>query len=237
MKRDRTDRTRARILAAAERVFAAAGFGGARMAEIAVACGLPKANLHYHFKTKEGLYRAVLDDILGMWLAATDQILPDSDPSAALASYIRRKMVYSWTRPHASKVFANEILHGAPQLGSFLGTELRMLVEAKSGVIEGWIARGLMAQVEPRHLFFLLWAMTQTYADFEVQIRAVLGRRGLGARDYQTGTELIERLVLLGCGLPLVSPEPGQPPGQTPPTGPDRPDSTTLRRASVRSRR
>ena len=236
MTRDRSDRTRARILAAAERVFATAGYAGARMAGIAAASGLPKANLHYHFKTKEGLYRAVLDDILGMWLAATDQILPDSDPSAALAGYIRRKMVYSRTRPDASKVFANEILHGAPQIGGFLGAELRALVAAKSAVIEGWIARGLMAPVEPRHLFFVLWAMTQTYADFEVQIRAVLGHR-LGARDFQAGTELIERLALLGCGLKLVSPAPAPAPGRTPPAGPDRPDSTTPRRASARSRR
>ncbi len=228
---------RARIIAAAEGVFATAGYAGARMAEIAVACGLPKANLHYHFRTKEGLYRAVLDDILRMWLAATDQILPDSDPSAALSSYIRRKMVYSRTRPDASKVFANEILHGAPQIGGFLGTELRTLVAAKSAVIEGWIARGLMAPVEPRHLFFVLWAMTQTYADFEVQIRAVLGRRRLGARDFQAGADLIERLVLGGCGLKPVSPAPGQPPGRTPPAARDRPDSTTRRRASARSRR
>jgi TetR/AcrR family transcriptional regulator len=37
----------ARILRAAERVFAKAGFAGARMAEIAAAAGVPKANLHY----------------------------------------------------------------------------------------------------------------------------------------------------------------------------------------------
>lgn len=229
----RREQTTERILAAAERVFATAGFGGARMAEIAAAADLPKANLHYYFRTKEGLYRAVLDNIVGIWLSATDQILPESDPSAALASYIRRKMVYSRTRPHASKVFANEILHGAPQLGSFLGRELRALVEEKSTVIEGWIARGLMASVEPRHLFFVIWAMTQTYADFEVQVRAVLGRRRLGPADYQAGSDLIERLVLSGCGL---SPVPASLPGQTPPSGPDRPRSTTRRHASARSR-
>ncbi|MGH7212052.1 MAG: TetR family transcriptional regulator C-terminal domain-containing protein, partial [Acetobacteraceae bacterium] len=119
----------------------------------------------------------------------------------------------------------------------FLGAELRTRVEAKSRVIEGWIAGGLMAPVEPRHLFFVLWAMTQTYADFEVQIRAVLGRRRLGADDFQAGTDLIEQLVLTGCGLPPVSPAPGQPPRRTPPAVRDRPDSTTHRRVSARSRR
>lgn len=210
MRGDRTDgreATTKRILAAAERLFATAGYGGARMADIAAAAKLPKANLHYYFSTKELLYRAVLDNILGPWLAATDQIQPENDPSTALTNYIRRKMVYSRTRPYASKVFANEILHGAPQLRSFLGGEMRALVESKAAVIEGWIARGLMAPVEPRHLFFVLWAITQTYADFDVQMRAVLGRR-LSAADFEAGTKLIERLVVAGCGMPA----PGSPP-------------------------
>lgn len=210
MRGDRTasrEATIKRILAAAERVFATAGYSGARMSEIAAAAKLPKANLHYYFKTKELLYRAVLDNILGLWLAATDQIRPENEPRTALTSYIRRKMVYSRTRPYASKVFANEILHGAPQLRRFLRGDMRALVDAKAAVIEGWIASGLMAPVEPRHLFFVLWAVTQTYADFDVQMQAVLGRR-LSAIDFEAATRLIERLVLTGC----LMPEPGSPP-------------------------
>jgi len=210
MPGDRTasrEATTKRILAAAERVFATAGYSGARMSEIAAAAKLPKANLHYYFSTKELLYRAVLNNILGLWLAATDQIQPENDPSTALTDYIRRKMAYSRTRPYASKVFANEILHGAAHLRSFLRGDMRALVEAKAAVIEGWIASGLMAPVEPRHLFFVLWAITQTYADFDVQMQAVLGRR-LSAADFEAGTKLIEQLVLSGCGMP----EPGSPP-------------------------
>ena len=189
------------ILAAAERVFAEAGFEGASMSGLAAAAGLPKANLHYYFGTKEALYTALLDSILTLWLSATDSIRPENDPAEALTAYIRAKMHWSRTRPYASKVFANEVLHGAPYLGSYLAGELRALVQEKSRVLEGWIAEGRMEPVDPPHLFFAIWAMTQTYADFEAQIRAVLDRPELTAQDHAQGTDLVLRLVLKGCGL------------------------------------
>src|SRR5260221_248924 len=113
----------ARILDAAERVFAENGFAGATMAQIAAAAGLPKANLHYYFGTKEALYRALLEDILALWLDAADAIVPERDPAEALGHYIRAKMAHSQSRPFASKVFANEVLHGAPHLKGYLALE------------------------------------------------------------------------------------------------------------------
>ncbi|UPG71322.1 TetR/AcrR family transcriptional regulator [Roseomonas gilardii subsp. gilardii] len=190
---------RAQILRAAERVFAEAGFAGASMSALAEAAGLPKANLHYYFGTKEALYRAVLDDILALWLSATDDIRPGSDPATALTAYIRAKMRHSRLRPHASRVFANEVLHGAPQLHGFFATELRDLVEQKAKVMEGWIAAGLMHPIDPRHLFFSLWAMTQTYADFAAQITPVLGIPEMDERSCAEGEETILRLILGAC--------------------------------------
>lgn len=198
---------RAQILHAAERVFAEAGFAGASMSGLAEAAGLPKANLHYYFGTKEGLYRAVLDDILTLWLSATDDIRPDSDPATALTAYIRAKMRHSRLRPHASRVFANEVLHGAPQLHGFFATELRELVERKARVMEGWIAAGLMRPVDPRHLFFSLWAMTQTYADFAAQIAPVLGIPEMDDEACAEGEETVLRLILGAC-LPRAKSSP-----------------------------
>ena len=60
------------ILAAAEKVFAEAGYGGATMQLIADLAGLPKANLHYYFPTKELLYRQVVEKIFNIWLKAAD---------------------------------------------------------------------------------------------------------------------------------------------------------------------
>jgi len=191
----------ARILEAAEEVFATAGFSGARTAAIARRAGVPKANLHYYFGTKEALYRRLLEAILEVWLGMGESIRPEADPAQAFAAYIAAKVEHSRRRPHASKVFANEMLHGAPQLRSHLRHALRRWVAAKARVIEGWVAAGRMAPIDTRHLFFVIWAMTQTYADFDVQVAAVLGRKRIGPRDYQAATALITRLVLRGCGL------------------------------------
>jgi TetR/AcrR family transcriptional regulator len=189
------------ILAAAERVFAGAGFGGTTMAAIADASGLPKANLHYYFGSKQALYRAVLARILQDWLAPTHGITPEADPRQALERYIRAKMALSARRPQASKVFANELLHGAPVVKALLATELRALVQAKAAVLDGWVAAGRMAPVDSVHLFFTLWAATQTYADFDVQVCAVLGKDRLDAADQARATEHVVALLLRGCGL------------------------------------
>lgn len=197
----RRDSTAA-ILAAAERVFARGGFDGARMSEIAAEAGLPKANLHYYFGTKERLYRAVLEDIVTQWLdAASEWIVPERHPADALDGYIRAKLEHARTRPGASRIFAAEVLRGAPLLMPFLQGELRRRVQAMSRVIEGWSAAGLMDTVDPAHVFFCVWAMTQTYADFDVQIRAVLARDALTETDFAAAAATVTALVLKGCGI------------------------------------
>lgn len=189
------------ILRAAEHVFARAGFAGATMDEIAQHAQIPKSNLHYYFRTKKDLYRAVLTNTLSLWLAETDSIREDNDPKRALSDYIRAKMKLSASHPDASRVFANEILHGAAEIGDYLRADLRALVDAKARVIERWIADGRMAPVDPRHLFFTIWAATQTYADFEPQVCAVLGVKRLGARQMEAATAHLIKLLLRGCGL------------------------------------
>ena len=190
-----------RILRAAEAVFAERGFAGATTAAIAERAGLPKANVHYYFRTKEVLYRAVLANILELWLESADVIREGADPAEALATYIDAKIRYSRERPNASKVFASELLHGAPHLLDYLRTELRDFVAAKAAVMDGWIAAGRMAPISPRHLFFLIWAATQTYADFDCQVAAVLDRETVGEDDFAAATGVVTGLVLRGCGV------------------------------------
>jgi len=189
------------ILRAAEQVFARAGFGGATMADIAETAGLPKANLHYYFGNKRDLYAAVLNSVLRDWLDPTDALRADANPTQALTTYIRLKMDLARMRPDASRVFANELLHGAPVVGDALRHELHDLVQQKAAVIDGWIASGKMAPVDSIHLFFTIWAATQTYADFDVQIRAVLGKEEMEDADRQRATQHVVSLILRGCGL------------------------------------
>lgn len=196
-----------RLLQAAETVFAERGFSGATTAGIAARAKLPKANLHYYFRTKAELYRAVLANVLELWLDELDRFTPDRDPSEAIAEYIAAKLKWSRVRPNASKVFANEILHGAPFVKSYLERDLKRRVEDKAGVVREWIDQGKMRPLDPKHFVFQLWAVTQHYADFEVQVRAVLGRRRLTERDFADAAANITQLILQGA---LASPPGGR---------------------------
>ena len=190
-----------RILRAAERVFAEQGFAAASTAAIARIAGLPKANLHYYFRTKKALYGRVLENIIARWVETSDPIQAGADPRRALSAYIAGKIEYSRRRPYASKVFANEILHGAPSIAGRLRGDLKAWLEAKCRVIEGWSAAGKMRRVDAKHLFFIIWAATQTYADFDVQAAALLGRRKLRPADFRAAKALVTLMVLSACGL------------------------------------
>lgn len=191
----------AAILSGAERVFARAGFEGATMAQIAEESGVPKPNLHYYFGNKRELYRGVLRRVLQDWLEPTKAITADAEPREALETYIRKKMALAFERPDASRVFANELLHGAPVVGQLLQTELREIVREKAQVLDGWIAAGRIAPIDTTHFFFTLWAATQTYADFDVQIRAVLDADTNDAAIQDRATEHVLNVMLRGCGI------------------------------------
>lgn len=190
-----------RILAAAERVFAEKGFDGARVNEIAAAADLPKANLLYYFGSKEKLYRAVIENIVLIWLDQLGEISADDDPADALCHYVRQKMRLARLRPNASRVFAQEVVSGAPVIGDFLRGHLRDWVERQARVIDAWAAQGRIDPVDPAHLFFMIWATTQTYADFAAQIDAVLDTDGLSTAQFDAATEQVCRIILKGIGL------------------------------------
>src|SRR5690606_35186989 len=141
-------RNRALILAAAEEVFAMQGYRGATTAAIAKKAGLPKANVHYYFGTKEALYQAVLQDILGLWLGELDRVTEDRDPATALSDYIRAKVRLSRERPLASMVYANEMIRGAPHTRVLLKNKLRNLVTSNAQALEDWAAAGMKDHVE-----------------------------------------------------------------------------------------
>ncbi len=166
------------ILDAALEVFSSHGFRGSTVDQIAAKCGLSKPNLLYYFRRKEDIYTAVLERTLADWLEPLRALNPTGDPTTELSRYISEKMRMSRERPEASRLFANEILHGAPAIGKFLKGPLKALVDEKAAVIRGWIAQGRLNAIDPHHLIFAIWATTQHYADFEAQVRAVLGNSG-----------------------------------------------------------
>jgi len=168
-------RNREAILSAALQEFSARGFAGTTIDQIAEAAGLSKPNVLYYFQSKDAIHSELLQGLLEMWLNPLRELRAEGDPADQILAYARRKLEMSRDFPQQSRLFANEVLQGAGRLAPILGGELRELVDEKSTLISGWIAEGRIAQVDPHHLLFSIWALTQHYADFEVQVRAVLG--------------------------------------------------------------
>lgn len=163
------------ILEAALEVFSAYGFRGATLDQIAEVAGLSKPNLLYYFPSKEAMHQALLTRLLATWLDPLRDLDAKGDPLAELLAYVRRKVELSRDFPRESRLFANEILQGAPRMQDALNGELKSLVDEKAAVLQGWMDQGRIARMPPVHLIFSIWALTQHYADFDAQVRAVLG--------------------------------------------------------------
>ncbi|NEX45687.1 TetR/AcrR family transcriptional regulator [Pseudotabrizicola algicola] len=189
------------ILDAAERVFAEAGYGGATMQLIADMAGLPKANLHYYFPTKEALYRQVVRNIFEIWLQAAESFDDAPGPVEGIGAYIEAKMAISRRHPYGSKVWASEVMHGAPVIQDYLETTLRDWTAGRMALIQRWIDEGKMAPVDPRHLLYMLWAMTQHYADFGHQIETLNNGQPLSDAQWAEATETVKSVILRGIGV------------------------------------
>jgi TetR/AcrR family transcriptional regulator len=163
------------ILEAALDVFSVQGFRGATLDEIASAAGLSKPNLLYYFDSKEAIHAQLLTDLLGTWLAPLRALDPAGEPIDEICAYVRRKLEMAREFPRESRLFANEILQGAPRIEGFIRTDLRSLVDQKARVIADWASAGRIAPVDPYHLIFSIWATTQHYADFDAQMRMIRG--------------------------------------------------------------
>jgi len=180
------------ILEAALEVFSQHGFRGATLDQIAEVAGLSKPNLLYYFASKEAIHVALLSQLMHTWLAPLHKLDPAGEPVAEILGYVRRKLEMSRNFPRESRLFANEILQGAPRMRNAIAGELKALVDEKSVVLRHWMDQGRIARVHPVHLIFSIWALTQHYADFDAQVRLVLGPEA--ADPYPEAEHYLETL-------------------------------------------
>lgn len=196
---------RAAILTAALGLFSRYGLHGTSLDQVAARADVSKSNLLYYFSNKEELYVCVLRELLRVWLAPLSGFTADQDPRDAISAYIRSKLVISRDQPDASRLFCLEMIQGAPLLREELGRELRDMVEYKSDVIRAWIQAGKLGPVNPHHLIYALWATTQHYADFGVQVEAISGKTLSDPAFFEETVANVQRIVLQGA-LTLRSP-------------------------------
>jgi TetR/AcrR family transcriptional regulator len=186
------------ILAAAETVFAARGFSGATMSMIAARAGSPKANIHYYFPTKETLYRAVVERVLTAWLDAARSFDASDDPKEALTAYIGAKMDLAREMPLSSQIYASEMMRGAPVVQDYLDTTLTEWVRSRSAVVMRWIAQGKLRPLEPKYLFYMIWATTQHYANAAHEMATLDGGKPLSDAAFEQAKRQVAQMVLFG---------------------------------------
>ena len=184
------------ILVEAENHFAQFGFEGASLENIAAAAGISRHNLLYYFPSKEALYQRVLDDVLTEWLDGMEALSHSDDPQQALRRYIRAKLQYSRLRPQGAKVFTKEVIAGAPRYGKAITERVAPLLKTEVRTFERWAREGRIARVHFTHLMFIIWSVTQAYAEQEAQFALLLGKPALTERDYASAEDLIVRMVL-----------------------------------------
>ncbi len=186
------------ILDAALQIFSRYGLHGATVEQIAEAADVSKTNLFYYFPSKDDVYIAVLERLLADWLDPLQMLEVDSNPVEAISSYIRSKVEFSRTSPEASRLLCLEVVQGAPLVGNALRTSLKRLVDEKRDVINAWVEAGKLAPIDPYHLIFSIWSMTQHYADFAAQIEAITGMRLDDETFFEETVSNIQTLVLGG---------------------------------------
>ncbi|THD76478.1 TetR family transcriptional regulator [Thalassobius vesicularis] len=178
-------RNRKKILEAALDVFSQHGYRGATLDQIAEQAGLSKPNILYYFDGKEAIHVTLLSKLMETWLDPLHEMDPNGEPLDEICAYVRRKIRMSRQFPRESRLFANEILQGAPRMAPHLESDLKPLFEEKCAVIREWMKQGKINKVDPRHLIFSIWATTQHYADFEAQVTVLTP----GEKDIIKGAE------------------------------------------------
>lgn len=171
-------RNRGAILEAALAEFSTDGFTGATLDAIAQSAGLSKPNLLYYFSSKEAIYLELLSTLMSTWLDPLHALDANGEPIEEIVAYALRKLRMSRDFPRESRLFANEIVSGAPRFADRIESELKSLVEQKAALISHWQTEGRLAPMDPRHLIFSIWAVTQHYADFDAQVRGILSPKG-----------------------------------------------------------
>ncbi|MEN0108185.1 MAG: TetR/AcrR family transcriptional regulator [Pseudomonas sp.] len=196
------------ILQAASEVFAEQGFAAAKVQSIATRAGLPKANVLYHFKSKDNLYSQVLARVTGPYLEACRAFEPQEQPLEALTRHIRALSRLFQEQPFGAKVLMTELAAGATRLSAEHVERWRTQARQSVARLGEWIDLGLLAPADPQHVLMQLWAMAQACINLGWQMPRVIGKPSLQASDHAAfeGTvQLLLRGLLVTQANPLAS--------------------------------
>lgn len=195
------EHNQALILKAAEEEFVLQSYRGATMQAIADRAGLPKANIHYYFKNKKNLYKVVLRSIIEEWNDGLVTMTVDSDPKVVIEKFVRTKLHQAFAHPNRHKLFAVEVIGGAPHLNDFMSTTMKDWALEKAQVMKVWHSQGKISVADPMQLLILIWATTQRYAEFETEIVGLMQKQAYDKEDESRAADFLVPFILRGCGI------------------------------------
>ncbi|MEG0340839.1 TetR family transcriptional regulator C-terminal domain-containing protein [Acinetobacter sp. TY1] len=199
MEQKKSMQKRQQLLAAALDVFSLYGFNGASLDEIAQIAEMHKSNIFYYYENKEALYVEVLTTVMQKWLAPLQALEAELEPVEALTHYLMTKIETAKTQPKASRLFALEVIQGAPHILPILKGPLKKLFKRKAKVISNWQEQGkISAGIDAELLILNIWGLTQNYADFHTQIEMVTGKSLRNKSMYQRMIEHTIHMILYG---------------------------------------
>ena len=190
-KRNRKD-----IVDAAIEVIAEAGFDGARMETISERSGVSRTNIHYYFRTKEDLHREVIGSVLDVWGDLWSALDEEGAPDEELAKYVKGKLRASWDHPKLSRIFAAEILRGAPLVTEHIETEMSATFDRACKTLKKWMRKGQIVETDPKHVFFVIWGATQYYSDFGLVAAKLLKKPQIDEADYKAAEDTVTKMIL-----------------------------------------
>ncbi len=189
------------ILQAAEKEFEKYSYNGARMQRIADKAGVPKANVHYYFRSKRILYNAVLEEVVLLWNQTFETLNAEDDPRRVLSEFVQKKVEFTRLYPEATRIFTSEILHGGPHLSEQLNEQMSEWTRERAAMIAKWVYSGRIAAIDPYHLIFMIWSSTQHFAQSELQIKSVYQKQKLHKKDFDDQGASLTTMVMRICGL------------------------------------
>jgi len=145
------DETKLKILRAAKTEFANKGFNGARMSSIAAIAGINQALLHYHFESKENLYRSIFHNVVGDMASEFSEHLtteidswnPTPDIKLCAALYIMVSINLDSHDDELHRIFAREMAEGQGLLHEFVKKYMMPRLLIFESIIKDGVKKGI----------------------------------------------------------------------------------------------
>ena len=169
--------TRAAILKAAERVYAEHGLAGARTDAIAAAAGVNKALLYYYFKSKEGLYQAVVGSQVHEFQQHARELLSAKGPAGPiLLRYVSYHFDFIGTHPNYPRIFQRMMMEGERTLEKMIRQHSLPLMKLFTALLERGIKSGEFRRLDKGHTMVSIAGLTSHYFNIAPAFRVITGQ-------------------------------------------------------------